>query len=79
MSTTPDDRATLGGRGWLLLGAVALALFILPATVLIVPEFHEQLTRIGVSQELFFALPLLPAITLAVVAVWVAVATGRDG
>ncbi len=71
------DEAELGPSGWLLVGAVAVALLVVPATLLFVPAVQEWLAARGISQELYFALPLVPAVALAAAAVWAAVATRR--
>jgi hypothetical protein len=62
----PPDRE-FGRQGWLLVAAIVVAFLVIPATI--------YLTVAGVLalpfRFAFLALPMIPAVVLAVLAVWV--------
>jgi hypothetical protein len=66
-STEPPPR-TFGRRGWLLVAAIAVCFLLIPAVILAYPYVGQQL---GLPfYDTYLVLPLLPAVLLAVLAVW---------
>ncbi len=67
--TTPPAEREFGRQGWLLVAAVVVAFLVIPGVI--------YLNVVGVLgfpfRVAFLALPMLPAIALAVLAVWVTV------
>ena len=61
--TAPNDRE-FGRQGWLLLGAVVVALGVVPVVILMRPPDLPFVAA-------YLVLPLLPAVVLALVAVYV--------
>jgi len=64
---SPPAETEFGRQGWLLVGAIVVAFLVIPAAI--------YLNAVGVLalpfRVAFLALPMLPAIALAVLAVWV--------
>lgn len=65
-------------RGWLLVGALAVAFLIAPATILYLPHAEPVITSLGLTfRDAYLVLPLVPALALGTVAVWTAVGSVR--
>lgn len=71
----PSDTA-FGWRGWVLVGMIVVSFIVIPWTLIFVRDANTFLGSLGLSlTDVYFALPMIPAIGLAVVAVWAAVRT----
>lgn len=67
----PSDRE-FGRRGWLLVGTLAVAFVLVPATILYLP--HAEPAAVGLTfRDAYLVLPLVPALALGAVAVWAAI------
>jgi hypothetical protein len=65
--TVPVGRS-FDWRGWLLVGAIAVCFLVIPGVILAYPYVGRQL---GVPfYHTYLALPMIPAVVLAVLAVW---------
>ena len=63
-----------GARGWLLVAALFVAFVCVPAAILLVPYSEPFLRSLGLTwRDAYLTLPLVPALLLATLAVWVAV------
>ncbi|MFC5972489.1 hypothetical protein ACFPYI_14210 [Halomarina salina] len=63
-----------GARGWLLVAALFVAFVCIPVVILLVPYSEGVLQSLGLTwRDAYLTLPLLPALVLAALAVWVAV------
>ncbi|MXR51970.1 hypothetical protein GRX03_10205 [Halovenus sp. WSH3] len=63
-------------RGWLLVGAVLICFFVIPVLILFIPQAQSLLASLGLTRrQAYLALPMVPAITLGIIAVWAAVRT----
>lgn len=64
-----SDR-TFDWRGWVLVGAIAICFLCIPAIILAYPYVGQQF---GLSfYDTYLALPMIPAVVLAALAVWAA-------
>ncbi|UPM43394.1 hypothetical protein [Halocatena salina] len=72
-----SDQA-FGRRGWFLLGMLAVAFVVAPATILYLPYAEPVITALGLSfRDAYLVLPLVPALALGSVAVWTAISGVR--
>jgi hypothetical protein len=63
-----------GPKGWLLVAALFVAFVVVPAAILLVPYSGGVIRSLGLTwRDAYLTLPLLPAVVLATLAVWVAV------
>ena len=63
-----------GARGWLLVAALFVAFVCVPAAILLVPYSTGFIESLGLTwRDAYLTLPLVPALLLATLAVWVAV------
>lgn len=70
----PPGSGSFGWRGWILVGMIAFSFLVIPWTLVYLPAAQSQLATIGLSlRDAYLALPMIPAILLAIVAVWAAV------
>jgi len=70
---------SFGWRGWVLVGALVLSLIVIPWVIIYLPEAQGLLSSLGLGlRDAYLVLPLFPAIGLAGLAVWSAVASRRD-
>lgn len=66
-------------RGWTLVGALVLALLVIPWTIIYLQQAQTFLSSFGLGlRDAYLVLPLLPAMGLGALAVWSAVASRRD-
>lgn len=76
---TPETVMTgdeLGWRGWLLVGVVFVSFLVVPSIIVLFPESQWLIAALGLSwRQAYIVFPMLPAILLAVVAVWAALRT----
>ncbi|RRJ30512.1 hypothetical protein [Halocatena pleomorpha] len=74
---SPEDGRsdqTFGRHGWLLVGTLAIAFVVAPATILYLPHADSVITPLGLSfRDAYLVVPLIPALALGTVAVWTAV------
>jgi uncharacterized membrane protein len=74
---TPEEES-LGWRGWVLVGALVVAFVVVPWTIILVPSAGGALGATGIGwRDAYLVLPLVPALGLGVLAVWVALANRR--
>ena len=79
--SSPPSRAPAGDgefdwRGWLLVGVIVVAVFVVPGAILLLPEAQGVIGSLGLTlRDAYLVLPLVPAFLLAGVAVWAAVRT----
>jgi hypothetical protein len=79
--SSPPSRAPTGSgefdwHGWLLVGVIVVAFFLVPGSILLLPEAQGVIGSLGLTlRDAYLVLPLLPAFLLAGVAVWAAVRT----
>jgi len=70
----PADR--FGWRGWLLVGAVLVAFVVVPVAILFLPAAKGLIRAAGLTlRDAYLVLPLVPALALASMAVWAALAS----
>ncbi|WP_330631564.1 hypothetical protein [Halocatena halophila] len=61
---------------WLLVGALFVAFFVVPATILYLPYAGSMIESLGLTfRDAYLVLPLIPGFVLALIAVWSAVVT----
>jgi hypothetical protein len=73
---SPGEESTFGPGGWGLVVALFFAFGIIPMTIFYIPRAQGLLTAVGLGyRDAFLVLPLVPALVLGVLAVWV---TARD-
>jgi len=66
-------------RGWTLVGALVVALLVVPWTIISLRQAQTFLASLGLGlRDAYLVLPLLPALGLGALAVWSAVASRRD-
>lgn len=64
---------SLGWPGWLLVGLVLVSFLVIPAAIIALPYAQGLLSDLGLGlRDAYLALPMIPAILLAIVAVWAA-------
>lgn len=65
-------------RGWLLVGALAVAFVVVPATILYLPHAEPVISALGLTfRDAYLVLPLVPALALGAIAVWAALGGSR--
>lgn len=65
--SSADDRE-FGRRGWILVGAIVVSFILIPGILVAFPYIGP---RFGLGyQQAYLVLPLVPAVVLAVIAVW---------
>jgi hypothetical protein len=87
MTSEPETPATaesveesFGWRGWVLVGAVVVSFLVIPWTIVLLPRVQGFLASLGLGlREAYLVLPMVPAVGLAVIAVWAALADRREG
>jgi hypothetical protein len=63
-----------GQRGWVLVGMLFIAFVVVPATILYLPQARPVIASLGLTfRDAYLVLPLVPALVLGAIAVWVAV------
>ncbi|MFC7133492.1 MULTISPECIES: hypothetical protein [Salinibaculum] len=73
-SRAPTGEGTFDWRGWLLVGVIVFAFFVVPGAILVLPEAQGFIGTLGLTlRDAYLVLPLVPAFLLAAVAVWAAV------
>ncbi len=73
-SRAPTGDGEFGWRGWVLVGFLIFAFFIIPGAILFLPSAQSLISRLGLTlRDAYLVLPLVPAFVLAGVAVWAAV------
>lgn len=69
----PQSEA-FGAKGWVLVAAIVVAFVVVPVALLLVPYSDPVLRSLGLTwRDAYLTLPLVPAMVLATLAVWVAV------
>jgi hypothetical protein len=67
-----------GRDGWILVGLLVVAFFLIPGLIIALPGAREEPLVIGLTfRDAYLVLPLVPAFVLALVAVWVAIRSRR--
>lgn len=70
----PPGEGSFGWRGWVLVAMIVLSFLVIPWTLVYLPAARGPLAELGLSlRDAYLALPMVPAILLAAVAVWAAV------
>ncbi|MEF8791468.1 MAG: hypothetical protein V5A61_15185 [Haloarculaceae archaeon] len=75
-ATAPDEKPRggdreFGLRGWLLVGMLFVALVLVPVLLYFIPRARWLTASLGLGyRDAFLVLPLVPALVLAVLAVW---------
>lgn len=81
-STASDGAAAAGEfdwRGWALVGALVVALLVVPLAILYLPAARGLIRSLGLTvRDGYLVLPLLPAFGLGALAVWSAVRSRSD-
>lgn len=72
---TSQERSTdgreFGWRGWVLVGFVVVAFFVVPGALYALAYAREFVTSLGLSlRQAYLVLPLVPALILGGLAVW---------
>ena len=68
-----------GWRGWVVVAALVLALVVVPAAILVLPEAQGVIRGFGLTlRDAYLVLPLPAALLLGAIAVWSAVSSRRD-
>ncbi|MFD1514742.1 hypothetical protein [Halomarina rubra] len=63
-----------GAKGWVLVGAIFVAFVCVPTAILLVPYSTGFIESLGLTwRDAYLTLPLVPALVLGSLAVWVAV------
>jgi hypothetical protein len=69
---SPDEQE-FGRRGWMLVGMLFIAFAVVPAMILYLPQARPLIASLGLTyRDAYLVLPLIPALGLGVMAVWVA-------
>lgn len=75
-SRTPD-RTSL--ESWLVIGALAIALVVIPWALIVLPEARGLIGAVGFSmRDAYLVIPLVPAVGLGVIGVWTAIRARRS-
>ncbi|CCQ32471.1 hypothetical protein HLRTI_002370 [Halorhabdus tiamatea SARL4B] len=78
-SPTQSESGTSSRDGWLVIGALAIALVVIPWALIVLPEARGIVGAIGFSmRDAYLVVPLVPAIGLGVVGVWTAIRARRS-
>lgn len=73
-----DSGESLGWRGWVLVAAVVVSFLVVPWTIVLLPRAQGFLASLGLGlRDAYLVLPMVPAVVLAVLSVWAAVASRR--
>ncbi|WP_248906699.1 hypothetical protein [Halocatena marina] len=73
-SGTGPENQEFGRGGWLLVVALFFAFLVIPATILYLPHARPVIASLGLTfRDAYLVLPLVPALVLGAMAVWVAV------
>jgi len=73
-SRAPTGEGNFDWRGWLLVGVIVFAFFVVPGAILVLPSAQGVIADLGLTlRDAYLVLPLLPAFLLAGIAVWAAV------
>lgn len=63
-----------GWQGWVLVGVVVVAFFLVPAAILYLPRAQGLIASLGLTvRDAYLVLPLIPAFLLGATAVWAAI------
>ncbi len=74
----PPTEGDFGWRGWLLVGVIILSFLVVPGILVVLAQRPSLVGSLGLTfQDAYLALPMIPAILLAVVAVWAALHARR--
>lgn len=74
----PPSDQEFDRRGWLLVGALAVAFVVVPATILYLPHAEPVISALGLTfRDAYLVLPLVPALALGAIAVWAALGGSR--
>jgi hypothetical protein len=75
---SPEEQE-FGRRGWVLVGMLFVAFAVVPATILYLPQARPFIASLGLTwQDAYLTLPLVPALVLGAMAVWVAVSNQTE-
>lgn len=70
---SPPEEKEFGRRGWVLVGMLFISFGVIPATILYLPQARPFIASLGLTwQDAYLSLPLVPALVLGAMAVWVA-------
>ena len=73
-NTVGDVDEEFDWRGWLLVAAIVVAFLVVPGALYVLPVARGSVAALGWGwRHTYLALPLIPAIVLAAIAVWSAV------
>ncbi|RXK51844.1 hypothetical protein [Halorientalis pallida] len=78
-NTVGDVDEEFDWRGWLLVAAIVVAFLIVPGALYLLPAARGSVAALGWGwRNTYLALPLIPALVLAAIAVWSAVRSRTD-
>jgi len=64
---------------WLVIGALAVALVVIPWALIVLPEARGIVGAVGFSmRDAYLVVPLVPAVGLGLVGVWTAIRSRRS-
>lgn len=70
--------SSFGRRGWLLVAALFVAFVVVPGFILYIPYSGDLIGTLGLTyRDAYLVLPLVPALLLGALAVWIAVGSRR--
>lgn len=67
-------------EGWVVIGALALALVVIPWSLIVLPSVRGAVGAVGFTlRDAYLVVPLVPAIGLGAVGIWTAIRSRRSG
>jgi hypothetical protein len=74
----PPSDGAFGWRGWVLVGVILVSFLVVPTILVVLANRPSLVGSVGLTfQDAYLALPMIPAILLAVTAVWAALHARR--
>jgi len=75
--TPPETDSSFGS--WLVLGALAIALVVIPWSLIVLPSARGLIGLVGFSlRDAYLVVPLVPAVGLGLLGVWTALRSRRS-
>lgn len=73
------DGSEFGWRGWTLVGVIVLSFLVIPVSLVGLAHRPDLVDSVGLTfRDAYLVLPMIPAILLAMTAVWAALHARRD-
>ncbi|WEL17326.1 MULTISPECIES: hypothetical protein [unclassified Halorhabdus] len=78
-SSRSESETTSAREGWLIVVALAIALVVIPWSLIVLPSAQGVVEALGFTlRDAYLVVPLVPAIGLGLVGVWTALRSRRS-